>query len=59
MYWIVKDYYTMVFFTKTISQIILCSKQKLLDEGPHAVYKFYLMIVVLSIIVLLIFLIVS
>jgi hypothetical protein len=59
MYWIVKNYYIMVFFTKTISQIILRSKQRLLDDGSHAVYKFYLMIMVLSIIVLLIFLIVS
>ena len=31
--WIVKEYYTMVFFTKTISQKNLLSDQKLLDAG--------------------------
>ena len=31
--WIVKEYYTMVLFTKTISQKNLLSDQKLLDAG--------------------------
>jgi hypothetical protein len=34
-YWIVKDYYTTIFFTNTISPIILRSKKKLLDGGSH------------------------
>ena len=32
---IVTDYYTMLFFTKTISQIILRSIQRLLDGGSQ------------------------
>ena len=33
MLWIVKDYYTMIFFTKTIFQKNLLSDQRLLDAG--------------------------
>jgi hypothetical protein len=40
MLWIMKDYYTMVFFTKTISQII-CSKQRVLDGGLYFFHNCY------------------
>ena len=40
MCWIIKDFYTMVFFTKTTSRIILRSKQKKLDGGSHVLYIF-------------------
>ena len=40
MYWIIKDFYTMVFFTKATSRIILRSKQKKLDGGSHVLYIF-------------------
>ena len=40
MYWIIKDFYTMVFFIKTTSRITLRSKQKNLDGGSHVLYIF-------------------